>query len=142
VQALGKGGSNMGTAGGIGSVSIAGLLTNDAPSFGAAAATYSSFYADSASNRDVEGAGAPTSTALTVAGGSGEEEGDDGADYDPLAGRTKGLGRVFVEFDTPEAALACQTELSGRAFSGRILCTSFVDESAYDKGQACDFNAC
>lgn len=62
--------------------------------------------------------------------------------YDPFAGRTAGLGKVFLEFDTPHAAVAVQRELSGRAFSGRILATTFADVDRYRAGELCDFAMC
>jgi len=152
LQVLGKGGANMGTPGGIGSVNVAGLLTNgpggSGSGFGAAGASFSSFYAGTASNADgtpADGDGA-AGGASGPEGGAGAaptgEEGDDGANYDPLAGRTRGLGCVFLEFASVEGAVASQKELSGRAFNGRILVTSFAHEGKYAAGEVCDFAAC
>lgn len=150
----------MGTPGGIGSINVAGLLTNGpggaggSGGFGAAGASFSSFYAGTAANADgtagegdgAAGAGASGGAeggagAAPGATGSGEE-GDDGSNYDPLAGRTRGLGCVFLEFASVDGAVAAQKELSGRAFNGRILVTSFAPEGKYAAGEVCDFAAC
>jgi hypothetical protein len=57
--------------------------------------------------------------------------------YDPFKDRTLGLGKVFIEFDSKDAAVVVQKELSGRAFNGRILCTTFVDADAFLRGEYC-----
>ena len=85
------------------------------------------------------------STAIVVVGSVAPAPLPERADlsgYDPLAGRTKGLGKIFLEFTTAAAAVAAQRELSGRAFNGRILVTTFADEDAYRAGEVCDFEAC
>lgn len=148
LQVLGKGGVHMGAPGGIGSVNVAGLLTDGSKTFGAAGASYSSFYSDTAKNVGGVGVGVGEESgetdviAVSGDGQTGEEEADTGEGYDPLAGRTRGLGKVFVEFESSEAAVEAQKELSGRAFNGRILVTSFVEEGAWRSGAACDFTAC
>jgi hypothetical protein len=92
--------------------------------------------------------GGVSSTALMTTDGSGgvdDEEraaAEDDARYDPFAGRTPGLGKVFLEFDSQAAAVAAQRELSGRAFNGRILVTTFADEERYRAGELCDFGMC
>jgi hypothetical protein len=84
------------------------------------------------------------STAIVAIGALSElpPEVDARLAFDPLAGRTRGLGKVFLEFSTVAGAVAAQRELSGRAFAGRVLVTAFVDEEAYRGGAACDFAAC
>lgn len=61
-----------------------------------------------------------------------DEEGESGKGK---TSRTRGLGRLFLEFSTKEACLAAACALSGRFFAGRILVVSFVDEVAFCKGE-------
>ena len=101
-----------------------------------------------AERREAAGAGAGAGAGAVILYGSGEalvaprvataEE----LSRDPLAGRTRGLGRIFLEFSTTEAAVAAQGWLSGRACAGRVVATTFVDEEAYRTGRACEFAAC
>jgi hypothetical protein len=153
-----KAGAEKGSAGalGIGAVNVSGLLTNAAGGPGGSASTasgaggssYSSFYAETAGN---EGGAAAASTALIVPSEAGTAaavaaavaaEGDTGEGYDPLEGRTKGLGKVFLEFNSLQGALAAQQELSGRAFNGRILITAFAPEGPYSRGELVDWATC
>jgi hypothetical protein len=93
-----------------------------------------------------------TSTALTTTttnnnsdnsiNNSSTDVGDVGDGYDPLAGRTKGLGRLFLQFTNAKSALVAQQVLSGRSFAGRIIATSFVDENSFISGNAVDFERC
>ena len=55
--------------------------------------------------------------------------------------RTRALGKVFLEFDTITAAIAVQRELAGMFYSGKIVVSSFVDESAFTRGELCDLLA-
>jgi hypothetical protein len=48
--------------------------------------------------------------------------------------RTRGLGRIYLEFSTIEAAVAAACALSGRFFSGHILVVSFESEAAFCSG--------
>ena len=59
-----------------------------------------------------------------------------------LVRRTRGLGKLFLECSSVPAALAVQQALSGRAFNGRILVTTFVPDDDFVRGDACDFDAC
>lgn len=51
---------------------------------------------------------------------------------------TPGLGKVFLEFTTPETAMVIQTELAGRFFGGRILVAAFADTRDFYQGKLCD----
>ena len=53
----------------------------------------------------------------------------------PLAGDTSGVGKVFVEFGTETAAVACGDALRGRDFDGRPLQCAFLDEARWDDGK-------
>ena len=48
--------------------------------------------------------------------------------------RTRGLGRIYLEFSSIEAAVAACCALSGRFFSGHILVASFESEVAFCSG--------
>jgi hypothetical protein len=50
--------------------------------------------------------------------------------------RTRGLGRVFLEFGCADAAVTAQLALSGRFFAGKILMTSFCDADSFCAGAA------
>jgi len=152
-KVFGKGGSNLTKPGAIGSVNVAGLITDGAAggsgSFGAAGAKFPSFFDTGVSNAlltngaDTEAAAREAVLAeATAAEAAKAEEGDDGRDYDPTVGRTRGLGKVFLEFDNADAAKAAMSELAGRAFNRHILVTSFAAVEAYDAGEVCDFGAC
>lgn len=58
--------------------------------------------------------------------------------FKDTSGRTKGLGRIFLEFQDATAATAAQKELSGRFFNGRILVATFADERKFMRGDLCD----
>jgi hypothetical protein len=55
--------------------------------------------------------------------------------------RTRGLGKVFLEFEAVEGATAAQRELSGRFFNGRIVLSTFADEASFWGGQLVDLKA-
>lgn len=124
---------------------VVGMLTN-----GPAAPAPAPVYASEADASFYSTGPAGGSSAIITTDGSGalpadEEAAAAAADeerYDPFAGRTAGLGKVFLEFDTPHAAVAVQRELSGRAFNGRILATTFADVDRYRAGELCDFAMC
>jgi hypothetical protein len=152
-KVFGKGGANLTKPGAIGSVNIAGLITDGMAggtgTFGAAGAKFSSFFDTGVSNAlltNGPGTEAAAREAVLAEAAAAEaakvEEGDDGRDYDPLAGRTRGLGKVFLEFDTAEAARVAMSELAGRAFNRHIIVTSFAAVEAYNAGEVCDFAAC
>lgn len=127
---------------------VVGMLTNGpaAPAAPAPAPVYAS-EAD-ASFYSTGPAGGSTAIVATEPGGGAPVDDEaaavaaDDERYDPFAGRTAGLGKVFLEFDTPHAAVAAQRELSGRAFNGRIIATTFADEARYRAGEVCDFAMC
>jgi hypothetical protein len=48
--------------------------------------------------------------------------------------RTRGLGRIFLEFGCADAAVTAQLALSGRFFAGKILMTSFCDADSFCAG--------
>lgn len=50
---------------------------------------------------------------------------------DELAPPVPGLGKVFVEFDSPTEAQRAQQNLAGRRFSNRVVVTSFFDVDRY-----------
>jgi len=58
----------------------------------------------------------------------------EGGDSGPA--RTRGLGRVFLEFGCADAAVTAQLALSGRFFAGKILMTSFCDADSFCAGAA------
>lgn len=70
-----------------------------------------------------------------AAEGDGAATGEAGADpnADAIAKRTKGLGKVYIEFESVDGAVAAQKELSGRAFAGRVLVTTFAKPSEMDE---------
>ena len=55
--------------------------------------------------------------------------------------RTRALGKVFLEFDSSAAAIAVQRELAGMFYSGKIVVSSFADETAFTRGEICDLIA-
>ncbi len=110
-----------------------------AAAFGAAGVTsYSSFYAETASTALT----VPSAPPAPAPAAAAADAGDTGEGYDPAAGRTRGLGKLFLECTSAPAALALQQAFSGRAFSGRVLVTMFVDEAAFDRGEVVDWDAC
>jgi hypothetical protein len=54
--------------------------------------------------------------------------------------RTKGLGKVFIECASVEAAINVQRELGGRFFLGRIIVTSFADARKWREGLLVDLS--
>jgi hypothetical protein len=49
--------------------------------------------------------------------------------------RTRGLGRVYLEFGCVNSAAAAMMQLAGRFFAGRILVVTYVDEEKFLSGQ-------
>ena len=49
--------------------------------------------------------------------------------------RTRGLGKVYLEFGCVNAAAAAMTQLAGRFFAGRILVVTYIDEEKFLSGQ-------
>jgi hypothetical protein len=92
---------------------------------------------------------APPSPAAAAAGGhdSATQEDDPararaGGEAVPAgAPRTRGLGRVYLEFGCAGGAVAALLALSGRFFNGRILVTSFEQEAAFCGGAVVNLTA-
>ncbi len=49
----------------------------------------------------------------------------------PVVLWTPGIGKVFVEFDTPEQATAATRALNGRKFGGNVVMCFYFDEAKY-----------
>ena len=67
------------------------------------------------------------------AGASSSSAGAQGEDAN-APHRTRGLGRVYLEFNTVESAVAAFCALSGRFFSGHILVASFESDVTFCSG--------
>jgi hypothetical protein len=86
------------------------------------------------------GAGAGSGAGSGAGGmeGDGDGEGEGAGEGASSSGgkrqRTRGLGKVYLEFDSVVAATAAQRELAGRFFNGHILVTSFADERKFIRG--------
>ena len=72
-------------------------------------------------------------------GGKGKFDVNEGSGT--LRKRTRALGKVFLEFDSSAAAIAVQRELAGMFYSGKIVVSSFADETAFTRGEICDLIA-
>jgi len=93
---------------------------------------FASFTPAPPSAESTDSAGAPSSTSQNAEGQrqpGNEEEAGSGK-----PARTRGLGRIYLEFSTKEACVAAGCALSGRFFAGRILVVSFVEEVAFCNG--------
>ena len=72
-------------------------------------------------------------------GGKGKIDVNEGSGT--IRKRTRALGKVFLEFDSSAAAIAVQRELAGMFYSGKIVVSSFADETAFTRGEICDLIA-
>jgi hypothetical protein len=77
----------------------------------------------------------PAAVAAARAGRGGEAGAGAGAP------RTRGLGRVYLEFGCAGAAVAAMMAMSGRFFNGRILVVSFEQEATFCSGAAVNLTA-
>jgi hypothetical protein len=71
-------------------------------------------------------------------GGGGGGGGDEaaGGEGGAAPSRTRGLGRIFLEFSCADTAVVAALALGGRFFAGRILAISFADAGAFSSGAA------
>lgn len=88
----------------------------------------------------------------TMGGGGGtgggawtQEQDHDAEPVEPSAGtggfaddgRTRGLGKLFLEFHSVDAAISAQKELAGRFYEGRILVATFAHPAKWSAGDLC-----
>jgi hypothetical protein len=97
------------------------------------------------SNLDGLGSGVGGAMSALNAAGVGEEQAEEEEEGEggvatgafDADGRTRNLGKVFLEFASVGAALGAQRELSGRFFEGRITVGTFAHPAKFVAGDLC-----